>query len=97
MQRGVPIKWISKWDEKGIVVRPLPGHPDQYEVRKDKTGKIVKRSGKSLSKIPNPPDDEEELHQPEQAQINQEYELQEIEVNLLNESHHFYSTNSCYI
>ena len=84
LQRGVPIKWISKWDEKGVVLGPIPGHPDQYNVRKDKTGITVKWSGKSLSKIPNPTDDEEELQQNEQAQQHQEYELQEIEVNLLN-------------
>ena len=45
-QRGVPVKWIFRWDEKGTIVGPIPGHPDQYLVRKDKTGRTSKGPGK---------------------------------------------------
>ena len=34
----------------------MPNHPDQYLVRKNKTGHIVKRSGSTLVKIPDPPE-----------------------------------------
>ena len=86
-QRGVPVKWIFRWDEKGTIVGPIPGHPDQYLVRKDSTGRTVKRSGKTLSKIPIP--NQQEVIDVQECNIafedeHRDYEFQEMEVNLLS-------------
>ena len=49
---GVPLKWVYRWHEKGTIVGPVEGHPDQYLVRKSTTGRVIKRSGRTLSKVP---------------------------------------------
>ena len=54
LKQGIPLKWVHRWKEKGTVVERVPGHPDQYLVRKANSGRIVKRSGRTLSKIPMP-------------------------------------------
>ena len=53
-RRGVPPKWVYKWHEKGEVEGQVPGHPDQYLVRKTNSGKVVKRSIQTLTRaLPN--------------------------------------------
>ena len=53
-RRGVPLKWVFRWHDKGVIVGPVDDHPDQYYVKKTSTGRIVKRSGCTLSKVPKP-------------------------------------------
>ena len=48
-RRGVPLKWVYRWDERGTVTGSIEGHPNQYLVRKASTGQEIKRSGATLS------------------------------------------------
>ena len=70
LQRGVPVKWVFRWNDKGTIIGPVENHPDQYYVRKAKTGRTIKRSGKSLSKIPVPDDQEQVGQDPPQLEEN---------------------------
>ena len=70
LQRGVPVKWVFRWNDKGTIIGPVENHPDQYYVRKAKTGRTIKRSGKSLSKIPVPDDQEQVDQEPPQLEEN---------------------------
>jgi hypothetical protein len=45
---GRPRKWTQRWAEKGTVIGPVEGHPDQFWVRRSTTGRVVKRSAASL-------------------------------------------------
>ena len=51
-RRGVPLKWVYRWHEKGTVEGPVVGHPDQYWIIKENTNNEVKRSGRTLYKVP---------------------------------------------
>jgi hypothetical protein len=45
---GRPRKWAQRWAEKGTVIGPVKGHPDQYLVRRSSTGRVVRRSASTL-------------------------------------------------
>jgi hypothetical protein len=47
-RRGVPLKWVYRWDERGTVVGPVEGHPNQFIIRKASSGQEVQRSGATL-------------------------------------------------
>jgi hypothetical protein len=47
-RRGVPLKWVYRWDDRGTVVGPVEGHPNQFMVRKASSGQEVKRSAATL-------------------------------------------------
>jgi ribosomal protein L21E len=47
---GRPRKWTQRWAEKGTVVGPVEGHPDQFWVRRSTTGRVVRRSASTLYK-----------------------------------------------
>mgnify|MGYP003342052802 FL=1 len=32
-RRGVPLKWVYRWNDIGTVVGPVHGHPDQYWIK----------------------------------------------------------------
>ena len=67
-KKGIPRKWVFKWHEKGIIQGPVEGHPDQYYVKKTNTGRIIKRSGCTLSKVPRP----DEAVQPQNLAVDEE-------------------------
>jgi hypothetical protein len=52
-RRGVPLKWVYRWHDIGTIEGPVQGHPDQYYVIKHNTNKTIKRSGRTLYKVPN--------------------------------------------
>ena len=81
LKRGIPLKWIFKWEEKGRIVERVPNHPDQYLVRKNKTGRIVKRSGSTLVRIPDPPliQNVQEAYDVEGRQSKETLQLQEVQ------------------
>jgi hypothetical protein len=45
---GRPRKWAQRWAEKGTVIGPVEGHPDQFLVRRSSTGRTVRRSASTL-------------------------------------------------
>ena len=54
---GRPRKWTQRWAEKGTVLGPVGGHPDQYLVRRTTTGRVVRRSASTLIRAGDVPTD----------------------------------------
>ena len=47
---GRPRKWTQQWAEKGMVLGPVEGHPDQFWISRSTTGKTVRRSAATLAR-----------------------------------------------
>ena len=52
---GRPRKWTQRWAEKGTVLGPVEGQPDQFGIRRSTTGKTVRRSAATLARAEDEP------------------------------------------